>query len=130
MALSRSTGLKRGKPLERKSTLSGGGPIRKKQKTPEEKQQQSEDIEKMWALMEEHWNSKPHVCESCGDPIWGENKTLYHDHLLEKSVYEEYKYDIDNLFMCCWECHTKKGNGYPTEKHKVAIQTVRKRYGI
>ncbi len=122
-------------PLKKGTTTLKKSSLKRKSKTVEEKQQQKEDIEKMWELFEEHWQKTmtkygAHWCESCSIRIWGENKSLYHDHLLEKSVYEEYKYDIDNLFLCCWECHTKKGNGFPTEKHKAAIDNAHKRYGI
>ena len=130
MALSRSTGLKRGKPLERKSTLSGGKPLRAKKKTPEQKQQQSEDIAAMWLLFEEHWEKKPHRCEQCGEGIWGENKSLYHDHLLEKSKYKELKYEIDNLYLVCADCHTRKTNGSISVRYQKAINNAKKRFNI
>jgi len=86
----------------------------------------------MFGLYTEHWDSKPHVCESCGASIRGECKTLYHDHLLEKSV-EKYKhlmYEIENLYLVCGDCHTKKGAGYPTERHKQAIENAHKKFNV
>jgi len=129
-------GLKRSGTLSRGSgKLSGGGPIKRKQKTQAEKDQQSADIERMWKLFDEHWKLKGEgliyrMCESCQDSIWGENKSLYHDHLLEKSRYPELKYEMDNLALVCTECHTKKTAGSPTEKHRGLIEQAKKRFNI
>lgn len=89
------------------------------------------DKERIYRLFDLHWECHPdRKCESCGEQLWGENLTIYHDHLLEKSVYEEYMYDIENLFLACLRCHTLKGNGNPTEKHLQAINEAKKRYEI
>ncbi len=130
--LKRTQGLKRTPMQKGSSTLCRGTKLRVKKKSREQLQQQVEDIEKQWGLFKEHWLSKPHICESCDEPIWGENLSLYHDHLLEKGVdkYEYLKYEIDNLFLVCCECHTKKGNGFPTDKHKAAIEDAKQRYNL
>ncbi len=108
----------------------------------EQIQENKEEIEKMWALFNEHWDAKMKIdillgivyrsCESCNTALFGENKSLYHDHLLEKGnpLYEHLKYEIENLYLCCGDCHTKKGNGFPTENHKKAIDAAKKRYNI
>lgn len=32
------------------------------------------------------------------------------------------------MFFCCGECHTKKGNGFPTKKHQKAINKAKEKY--
>lgn len=81
------------------------------------------DKEKMFALYDLHWDTHPDKkCESCGKQLYGENLTLYHDHLLEKSVYPQYAYDLDNLFLCCSKCHSAKSMKNPTPTHLKAIK--------
>lgn len=109
------------KPMKRSGgILKRGGPIRKKSKSPLEKKEQQDQYEKMWELFNLHWSIRPHVCESCDLKLWGENKSIYHHHLLEKSVgkYKHLIYNIDNLMLLCGDCHTRVTNGYPSDKVK------------
>lgn len=131
-SLSKTTKLKLGTQLSKSSKLTRSGKLKAKLLTAEQKEQRSEDIRKMWGLFEEHWNSKAHKCESCDAPIWGENKSLYHDHLLDKGIkkYEHLKYEISNLFLCCWQCHANKGAGNPSKPHREAIENAKKKFGI
>lgn len=109
------------KPLMKSKVLKSKGFSRKNS---------SYDKEKMYALFDLHWDTHPDKkCESCGKQLWGENLTIYHDHLLEKSVYPEFMYEIDNLFLVCLDCHTKKPSK-PTEKHLEAIEQAKKRFNI
>lgn len=81
-----------------------------------------EQTEKQWALFQEMWKSlTSKKCWSCDKKIYGPNKPLYWDHLLEKSKYPELRYERKNLFFCCPDCHAKKEAGFPTAKHKQAI---------
>lgn len=130
--LKRSSLKRTGKPLQRTGTLKKGEKLKSKPKSQQIKDVERAQQEAMWEMFELHWNSKSHICENCGTTIWGENKSLYHDHLLEKGNprYEHLKYEVGNLFLCCWECHTNKGNGYPGEKHKQAIERVKIKYGL
>ena len=123
--------LSRGKPLSKGTVdLTRGSKLKSRPKSPEEKQQQSEDIAAMWLLFEEHWEKKPHRCENCDVQIYGENKSLYHDHLLEKSKYKELKYEIDNLYLVCADCHTRKTNGSISVRYQKAINNAKKRFNI
>lgn len=89
------------------------------------------DKEKMYMLFDLHWDNHPDKkCESCGVQLWGENLTIYHDHLLEKSVYPELMYNIENLFLACFKCHSLKGNGSPTEKHLQAINEAKIKFKV
>ena len=127
--------LSRGKPLSKGTgKLTRGSKLKRRSKTPEEKQQQSEDIEKMRQLFERHWISKWiewfHQCESCGVTIYGENKSYYHDHLIEKSSHLELKYEIENLALVCLDCHSRKTDGNPTQRHRELIEAAKKRYNL
>lgn len=111
---------KNSKPLK-KSYLS---------KKPTEKQIQK-NIEKkeynllQWKLFEKHWNSKPHYCESCNKYLGSENNLCFHDHLIEKSSRKDIALEIKNLFLCCFDCHNLKTNGFPTQKHTKAIKQAK-----
>jgi HNH endonuclease len=81
----------------------------------------------MWQLFDEHWKKKEsryryHWCESCSAMIWGENRTIYHHHLLPKgtSRYHHLKYEIDNLMLLCWNCHSN------TEAGKSSAEVIRR----
>ena len=121
------------KPLTAKSSpLKKSGRIGVRKKSESEIRANKEAIQQMWELFEKHWSIKEHICENCKDPIWGDNLTLYHDHLLEKGIekYEHLKYEIENLFLCCWRCHTNKGNGWPGELHKAAIEAAKVKFNV
>jgi len=124
--------LSRGKPLSKGTVgLTRGSKLKSRPKSPEEKQQQSEDIAAMWLLFEEHWEKKPHRCEQCGEGIWGENKTLYHHHLLQKGLprYEHLKYEYSNLMMLCWQCHSNVDSN-PGDKVIERTQQAHKQFGV
>lgn len=114
------------------SPLKKGSKIKQKPKTPEQIQQRKEDYKKMWALFNEHWNTKPRRCESCGTILYGENKSLYHHHLLPKGLdrYKHLKYEIDNLMMLCTKCHTAHENGISSIAIQDKTEWARKRFGI
>ena len=80
------------------------------------------DKSKLIELYHLHWRSKEHKCESCGKYLGRENKTYFHDHLLEKNKYPNFAYELWNLYLVCFECHDKKTRGFPTENHKKAIE--------
>lgn len=107
-----------GGQLKRVLIKKKNAPIKKKPKTQEQIQQAKEDGQRMIVLFEEHWNMKTHYCQSCNNAIRGENKTLYHHHVLEKGIdrYKHLKYDLRNLMLLCTECHTRTTQGYPPEK--------------
>lgn len=77
-----------------------------------------------------HWLLKPHVCEVCNAYLGSENKSIYHDHLLEKSKYPELRFVIENLLLVCFECHQCKTNGFPKIKHQEYINKAYKFFKI
>lgn len=78
----------------------------------------------MHNFFEELWGQLPKIkkCWSCGKRIYGENLSIYWDHLLPKEIYPELKYNKENMFFCCSECHDLKTRGFPTKKHQEAIE--------
>lgn len=76
------------------------------------------------------WKERPHICESCGKHLPDESRTYMFDHLLEKSKYPELALDENNIYLCCWDCHSLKTNGHPTEKHQEAILAYKINIGI
>lgn len=68
------------------------------------------------------WNSREHRCESCGAHLGREPLSIMFDHLLEKKPYPQLRHVHKNIFLVCSNCHHKKTNGFPTPKHKEAIQ--------
>lgn len=104
-------------------------PIKRKKKTQQEIDRDKEEREKMWRFFNSLWGKLPKIkrCWNCGRRIYGENLSLYWDHLCEKETYPELKYKEENMFFCCGDCHTNKTNGWPGEKHKEAILTAKQK---
>lgn len=114
--------------LKRKpNSLKRGGPIKKKPVTQEVKDERKAQAERMWALFEEHWNTRPRRCESCGAILYGENKSLYHHHCWPKSKYPEYALTISNLLMVCGNCHANIENGKMTEETRNKIEEIKRK---
>lgn len=80
---------------------------------------------KQFNLFYDIWAKRRHYCESCGLWLGNEPLSIFFDHLLEKSKYEQFALMEENIFLCCYNCHSKKTNGFPTEKHKKAIEQAK-----
>lgn len=72
-------------------------------------------------LFNAHWALKYHMCEVCNAFLGSENKSIFHDHLLEKAKFPKLRFVIENLLLVCFECHQCKTNGFPKEKHQSFI---------
>lgn len=108
------------------STLKRASPIKRKPKTVEQLQEQSEQHEKDWAFYSKIWSEREHVCQSCDKRLYGELKNYYMDHLLEKSTYPQFRYVESNIAIVCEDpCHSRKTNGFPTERHQVLIEQAK-----
>jgi len=107
------------KPLRRIST-----------KKQAENKVQRQDRYDMLALFMRIWKDRGHYCASCGTYLGKEARTYMFDHLLEKSKYPALMMDEDNIFLCCWECHSKKTNGHPTKPHQDAVLTYKQNIGL
>lgn len=81
----------------------------------------------LWNLF---YSVKDPKCQSCDKPLYGPPRNYYFDHLIEKSMRPDLSMEKDNIFLCCLECHVKKTNGFPTEKHKEAIEKAKQRFSI
>lgn len=79
----------------------------------------------MFSFFMDIWKERKHNCESCGKWLGKEPLSTFFDHLLEKSKYPLLRFEEKNIFLCCFECHSKKTNGFPTDKHKEAINEAK-----
>lgn len=82
-------------------------------------------IDKQWDFFLKIWNERPHICGNCNKSLGSEPRSYHFDHLLEKSIYKDLKYVDENIFLICLECHNNKSNGFPGEKHKLAIEAFK-----
>ena len=92
--------------------------------------EKKEYTNKQFKMFFDIWNKRKHYCESCGKWLGNEPLSIFFDHLLEKSIYEELALIEENIFLCCGECHTKKTNGFPTTQHLTAINKAKQLFNI
>lgn len=100
------------------------------QKQQQAKEKKKQDTKELHEFFQQLWDRMPKKknCQSCGAPIWGENKTYYWDHLLTQQKYPECRLMDWCLYFCCLECHQKRTNGHPTENHAKAIEKAQQHY--
>ena len=118
-----------------KKPIRGAYKALKKQsdKYVEGKEERIENGRKMMELFNLHWETHPDKkCESCGVQLWGENLTLYHEHLLPKGnlKYKHLSLEIDNLFLICPPCHALSTGGIFLPKHLEAIEKAKKQFNL
>lgn len=117
-------------PLKRKT-----GPISKKRagiakKPPSAEKLEAQRIqsEKDREFYEKIWKSRLHTCVVCNTYLGSEMKIAYMDHLLEKSIYPELRYEPDNIAIVCLDCHGNKTNGFPKPKHQELIDIAKEKF--
>lgn len=71
------------------------------------------------------WEKSNKRCSCCNSKLPKDFCTYMVDHLLEKGVYPQFSLSEDNMYIVCFDCHNKKTNGYPLEKHKIAIKEAK-----
>lgn len=117
--------LKQGKGLKKTALKK----VSEKKKT-EDPQIKKDQREEDWKFYMELWNERPHKCQNCGAPIFTEHpSTVNMDHLLPKAKFGELRYEKDNIFICCWGCHSKKESGFPGKLHLEAIEKAKLKFG-
>jgi hypothetical protein len=104
---------------KKKSTL------KKKSPSAEKLEADKKQSEKDKEFYKKIWESRPHKCVVCNTYLGSEMKTAYMDHLLEKSIYPELRYESENIAIVCLNCHGNKSNGFPKEKHQELINTAK-----
>lgn len=77
-------------------------------------------------FFKEIWQERPHYCKSCDKYLGEEPLSLYFDHLIEKNLRPELRFIKENIYICCGDCHSAKTIGYPSVKHKEAIENAKK----
>ena len=70
------------------------------------------------------WNKRPHRCQHCGKPLFDEPLSYMFDHILEKNKYEDLRYEEENIWLVCLECHDNKNRGIISEKYREKINFV------
>lgn len=109
--------------LNRKTSLKRGGFIAKKKGIKRkplvvDRERLDKDYDFYNFLWEQALSKN---CEVCGVYLGSENKTMFHDHLLEKNSHPHLRYDPTNMILVCGECHAQKSMGNPLPKHQEAI---------
>jgi len=114
--------------IKRKTFLKRGGPIKKKSISPKQKEARKEQSEKDQLFYQSIWNKKSHRCEVCGCSLGNEMKSYMFDHLLEKSIYPELRYEEANIVLICFKDHGDKSLGHPVPKHVELINIAKERF--
>ena len=105
--------------------------IKRKIKTEQQKEKSRVEKEKMWNMFIEIWDSLlEKKCWQCGAWLGREPKSYMFDHAIDKSIRPELKYTIENIFICCLDCHDLKSRGFPGDKHKKFIEAVKNKFNI
>lgn len=102
--------------------------IKRRKKSEEEIVQNKADRERMLNLFSEIWLERPHYSILSGKWLGNEPMTTFFDHLLEKSVYPQFKYEKENIILVTPDEHTVKTNGFPLPKHQELIEVARKKF--
>lgn len=122
--------LKRGQStLKKTSSLKKTGKLKSKKPTAEQLAADKEQREKDWTFYLEIWNERKHVSEASGKWLGDEPRTVYFDHLLEKSTYPHLRYEKENIMLLTWEEHSNKYNK-PHPEHIKRINQAKQRFGI
>ena len=101
----------------------------KQKKKNIEKKENTEILHRWFDIL---WKKLPgnKLCTICNTPIYGENLSIYWDHLILKSKYPEFALEEDNIVFLCGDCHTNRTNGFPHPKHQKLIEEAEEKFGI
>lgn len=79
----------------------------------EKSQLKKEFSKKLHAWFQELWDGMtlPRKCMICEKKIYGENRTIYWDHLIEKANRKDIAFEKWNIIFVCDDCHTNRHNG-------------------
>lgn len=95
----------------------------------EKKEKKKEYTKLQFELFQEIWNERKHNCQSCGFWLGNEPKSIFFDHLIEKSKRKDLALIKENILLVCENCHSCKTMGFPTAKHIEYINKVKEIYG-
>lgn len=99
--------------------------LKKKNITIEERQIRIMEAHRQEVFFMTIWNKRIHRCGNCGKWLGNEPNLMFFDHLLEKSMFPEFKWEEMNIFLACPICHANKTNGFPGVKHQEAINKMK-----
>lgn len=113
-------------PLKRTIGTLKKSSIKKKSKSLEQKKEQQDQYEADWRFYREIWEEREHRCQVTGEWLGNELKTIFIEHLLEKSVYPQFRYEKRNIALVSGDIHIQKTNGFPHPIHKQLIKKAKK----
>lgn len=76
------------------------------------------------------WKKRDHSCENCKTYLGSVPLSYMFDHVLEKSKYPHLKYEEENIWILCLECHTNKTNCNLNTTMKEKIKKVKENLGV
>jgi len=136
--LKRSSPLKKGNSTLKKSPLKKSnnsfkksGKIKVKPKSEDKKLEEKEYLEKQWELFRKIWGSRPHIDFETGEYIYGELRSTYCHHILEKGVdaYKPYALCEWNIVLVTWETHSQVHTDIDkTPKIKALTQELKQKH--
>lgn len=90
-----------------------------------------EATEEQFHLFIEIWEERKredgrNYCEVTGKQLPSEPLSTYFDHLLEKAIYPEYRFDKRNIAIVDTDVHSLKTGGFPLPKHIELIENFKK----
>lgn len=120
----------KGKPYCKQCTflIQPPKPIKKISKKQQIKNvSKAKKTEEQFEFFLEIWEERKHsdgfnYCEVTGEKLPTEPLSIYFDHLLEKSIYPQYRFDKNNIAIVSSDVHLLKTNGFPLPKHKELIE--------
>src|SRR6266498_2181052 len=81
------------------------------------KKEEKNEEESLWELYFEIWSERPHYSQLSGEFLGKELKSYFCDHLLEKSLYPQFKYEKENILLVTAAEHEEKYlNPHPSYK--------------
>ncbi len=127
----RKTPLKRGNSvLKSNSLLKKGKRLKKVSEKQKEKNIQKAEVTRelhAWMLwLWGHMEDSPRRCCDCNAPVYTFSTACFH-HILEKSPYPEYMFDLWNIYFVCLDCHNKIHAGILSDKYKQVLQQTKEK---
>ncbi len=125
--------MKKSGGLKRTGTLKKGGGLKKvsEKKKREDPQVKLDRQNKDKTFYKEVWDSRERKCAICGVPFFTESPMSYNcDHIIEKSIRSDLRYEPENIVLVCLSCHFRKNSGIIVPKYKEIIDRAKEKFKI
>lgn len=74
----------------------------------------------------EIWNERPHYSAVSGKYLPEPLSTIYMEHLLDKNIYPELKFEKRNIALVTYDEHSMKNAGFPLPGHMKLIDKAKR----